>query len=162
MQSIDVIGIPSMISAGIWPSGLSWWIWTIIIVVVIYINALISAQIIGPVGRPESNPAERKKQSLSHGLILSWPAAYFVIAAFTDMSESGTKGLIGAIIALALTAIVGILSCSKLFDTYHNLCITLGGSDAYAKLHRHVWSYILYGIQFIATVIGYYIWAAMK
>jgi hypothetical protein len=166
MQTIgllQILGLGPVLLASLWPSGLGCWAWGIIILVLYFINVLMSARVLLPVGLPDSTKLRRIKNSFLLSLILSWPNVYLIILMLSELGEAeNSMGLIGALIAWVFFVVIDFIANWKLFEAYFPMRKTLGGSDAYANLHRHIWGHLLAIVGIIILGLGVFIWHVMR
>ena len=149
--------------ASLWPQGLGWWVWGIIILVTYFINVFISARFLVPVGLPGSKVPGRMKKAFILSLILSWPAVYLIVLMVSEMSRAASPmGLIGAMVGWLFFMAIDFIANWKLFETYFPIRQTLGGSEAYAALHRHIWGHLLAIVGVVIFALAAFIWHVMR
>jgi len=149
--------------ASLWPQGLGCWIWGIIILVMYFINVFISARFLVPVGLPQSKMPGRMRKAFVLSLILSWPVFYLIVLMVSEMGQAASPmGLIGAMVAWIFFVGIDFIANWKLFETYFPIRQTLGGSEAYAALHRHLWGHLLAVVGVIIFALAAFIWHMMR
>jgi hypothetical protein len=148
-----------IIAISLWPQDLGCWTWVIIAVVLYFINVFISARMLLPVGLPGSKKPGRIKLAFILSLILSWPAIYLILMMVTGLgATTSVAGLIGALAGWIFAVAIDFVANWKLFETYFPIRQRLGGSDAYANLHRHIWGHLLAIVGIIIIAMGVFIW----
>ncbi len=156
-------GMTPLICASLWPSKLGWFVWLIIVVVLYLVNVFISARMLYPVGLPESKKPGRMKYAFLLSLVLSWPMVYLIILMISEMGQAGnTMGILGAMIAWIFFIVIDFIANWKIMETYFPIRQTLGGSEAYANLHRHVWGHLLALVGVVITGLGVFIWHVIR
>ena len=152
--------IPIFLSAQVLPAITGCWWWGIIFVVAYFINVFISARVLLPVGLPESTKLRRFRMSIVLTLILSWPLVYLIIAMLLHREGEGASGmgLAGALAGWVFFLVFGFIANWKLFEMYFPMRKELGGSDAYANLHRHVWGHLVTIAALVITALGVALW----
>jgi len=155
--------ITPVLTASLWPGGLNCWIWGVIILVTYFINVFISARFLFPVGLPESKMPGRIRRAFILSLILSWPVLYLIVLMVSEMKQStSSMGLIGAMVAWLFFVAIDFIANWKLFEMYFPIRQTLGGSEAYAALHRHLWGHLLAVVGVIIFGLAVFIWHVMR
>ena len=165
MYPSEFISCPMMplMAVSLWPQGLGCWIWGVIIVVTYFINVFISARFLVPVGLPQSKMPGRIRKAFILSLILSWPAVYLIALMVSEMGQAeNSMGLIGAMVAWLFFVGIDFIANWKLFETYFPIRQTLGGSEAYAALHRHIWGHLLAIGGVVIFALAAFIWHVMR
>jgi hypothetical protein len=162
--SNSIFNLTGALSASLWPSNLKWFVWLIIIIVLYLVNVLISARMLYPVGLPESKKPGRMKHAFLLALVLSWPMVYLIVLMLSEMGgeESNTMGILGAMFAWIFFIVIDFIANWKIMEMYFPIRQTLGGSDAYANLHRHMWGHLLALVGVVIAALGTFIWHVMR
>jgi hypothetical protein len=148
-----------LLQARLLPQGLTCWVWGIIIVVLYFVNVIMSARVLLPVGLPESRKPGRIKWAFILSLLLSWPLVYVVVVVLMEQgSTASAAGLAGSLAGWAFCVIFDFIANWKLFETYFPIRQKLGGSEAYANLHRHVWGHLTAIIAAVIAALGILLW----
>lgn len=160
IEPCSVISLLPFIRAQILPAIEGWWLWGIIIIVLYFINVFISARVLRPAGLPESTKFRRMRLNILLSVILSWPLIYLVIAMLLHRDGEGANdiGLTGALAGWVFFIVFDFIANWKLFETYFPIRQRLGGSDAYAGLHRHVWGHLLTLVALVFTALAIALW----
>jgi hypothetical protein len=152
-----------LLYASLWPSGLSWWSWGIIIIVGYMINVFISARFLLPVGLPDSSKGRRIRNAFLLAVILSWPMAYLIILMLSEIGRApNVMGLLGSMFGWIFFVALDFIANWKIFETYFPLRQNLGGSEAYANLHRHMWGHLVALAGLVLALLGAFIWHVVR
>ena len=163
LELISIQAATPLLIGSLWPQGLGCWIWGIIILVAYFINVFISARFLMPVGLPGSKMPGRMKKAFVLSLVLSWPALYLILLMVSEMKQAPSPmGLIGAMVAWLFFVAIDFIANWKLFETYFPIRQTLGGSEAYAALHRHIWGHLSAIAGVVIFALAAFIWHVMR
>ncbi len=156
-------GIESLTAVSLWPSGLGWLTWVIIYLVAYMVNVFLSARMLLPTGQPNTSKRQRISNSFVLTLILSWPLVFLIVIMVSEQGgKSNAMGLAGSLIGWVFFVVVDFIANWKLFETYYPMRQRLGGSDAYANLHRHLWGHLLALVGVVITLMGVLLWTVMR
>ena len=108
----------------------------------------------------EGTVSGRLRLNILLSVILSWPLIYMVIAMLLHRDGEGANGmgLAGALAGWVFFIVFDFIANWKLFETYFPIRQRLGGSDAYAGLHRHVGGHLLTLVALVFTALGIALW----